>query len=62
MLTSNKDNDSSVVFTLGDEQFVNEIVVVRTGDASDLIVVIRGHISVEDVMKVVGDNTYYPIK
>ena len=62
MLTSDKDDDSSVVFTLGDEQYVNEIVVVRTSQASDLIVVIRGHISIEDVQKVVGDNTYYPIK
>ena len=61
MLANDRDNDGSVIFTMGDDQYVREIVIVREG-RNDMIVVIRGNISVEDVRKVVGNDTYYPIK
>lgn len=60
MMTSEKDDNRSVVLMRGDDKFIDEIVVVRASDNSDMIVVIKGHISVDDVNKVLSNTGYYP--
>lgn len=62
MMTSEKDDNRAVLLMRGDDQFVDEIVVVQTSESSDVIVVVRGHISAEDVAKITNDDRYYPIR
>ena len=61
VMTSEKDDNRSVLLVRGDEEFVDEIVVVQTSDSSDVIVVVRGRISADDVSKIANDDRYYPI-
>ncbi len=61
MMSSEKDNSRSVVLMRGDGQYVDEIVTVQTGDRNDVIVVITGHISIDDINKVLDETGYSPV-
>jgi len=62
MVTSDKDDSHSMVLMHNDGYYVDEIVVVSAGDGNDSIVVIRGKISLDEVERIVNDDTYYPIR
>lgn len=59
MMTSEKDDNRSVLLMRGDGDYVDEVVLVQTSETSDLIVVVRGHISLDDVAKITNDDRYY---
>jgi len=61
MMSSEKDDSRSVVLMRGDGQYVDEIVTVQTGDRNDVIVVITGHISIDDINKVLDETGYSPV-
>ena len=60
MMTSEKDGYRSVVLSRGDDKYIDEIVVVRSSEGSDIIVVVKGHISVDDVNKVINHTGNFP--
>jgi len=59
IVTKQGSYDSYTALVHSDGQFVDELVIARASDMKDMIVLIRGHIRIQDVERIANDQHNY---
>ena len=54
--------DTRTALIRSDGQYVNEIVLVNASDMTDVMVLIFGHINLENLERIINDQSIYTIK
>ena len=62
IVTNQSDREHLTVLVRRDGQFANEIVLANASDITDALVVIQGHINLENLERIVRDQSNYFIK
>ena len=62
IVTNQTDREHLTVLIRRDGQFANEIVLANASDMTDALVVIQGHINLENLERIVKDQSNYFIK
>ena len=62
IVTNQTDREHLTVLIRRDGQFANEIVLANASDMTDALVVIQGHINLENLERIVEDQSNYFIK
>ena len=62
IVTNQTDREHLTVLIRRDGQFANEIVLANASDMTDTLVVIQGHINLENLERIVKDQSNYFIK
>ena len=62
IVTNQTDREYLTVLIRRDGQFANEIVLANASDMTDALVVIQGHINLENLERIVKDQSNYFIK
>ena len=59
LVTNQSGYDTRTVLVRRDGQFVNEIVIANASDLTDAMVVINGHINLENVQRIINDPNIF---
>lgn len=62
IVTNQNDREHMTALVRRDGQFANEIVLANASDITDALVVIQGHINLENLERIVKDQSNYLIK
>lgn len=62
IVTNQSDREHLTVLVRRDGQFANEIVLANASDITDALVLIQGHINLENLERIVRDQSNYFIK
>ena len=62
MLTKQMGRETKTALVRRDGDYVNEIVVVNASEMDDLMVLIFGHINLENLERIINDPSIYSIK
>lgn len=59
LVTNQRGRDNLTVLVRRDGQFVNELVIANANDIADAMLVINGHINIENVQKIINDPNIF---
>ena len=59
LLTTQRDYGAQTVLVRRDGQYVNEIVIANANDVNDTMVLINGHISTENLERIINDQSNF---
>ncbi len=62
IITSQSGYDTKTALVHRDGQYVNEIVLASSSDMNDVMILIFGHINLENLQRIVNDQSNYFIK
>ena len=62
IMTNQRGNDNLMVLARRDGQYVTELVLANASMTTDALVVINGHINIENVERIINDRSNYFIK
>ena len=59
LVTNQRGRENMTVLVRRDGQFVNEIVIANASDMTDAMLVINGHINIDNVQKIINDPNIF---
>ncbi len=62
IMTNQRGDDNLMVLARRDGQYVTELVLANASMTTDALVVINGHINIENVERIINDRSNYFIK
>ena len=59
LVTNQNGRDNMTVLVRRDGQYVNELVIANASDMTDAMVIINGHINIENVQRIINDPNIF---